>query len=135
MKTSKPSLTALTHLAFHINAMLDACPGFNLSYAEIHEAAEIGRLVELLAKRLRGHVDLYLLTSDPEQLTSLEIALGAAAEVLRGRERAKANISKSGLCLVMAIILEAIQQQYDVWPAPPRSSLPEFELCSSIPFN
>ena len=106
MKTSKPSLTALTHLAFHINAMLDACPGCDLSYAGI-----------------------------PEKLTSLEIALGAAAEVLRGRERAKANISKSGLCLVMAIILEAIQQQYDVWPTPPRSSLQEFEPHSPIPFN
>src|SRR5580765_758984 len=108
----KPSLTALTHLAFHVNATIDACPDFDLSYAEIHEAAEVGRLVEHLEKRLRGHANLYLLTCIPDKLTSLEIALREAAEALRGREPKKANISKSGLCLVMAIIIEAIQQQF-----------------------
>jgi len=113
----KPSLTALTHLAFHINATLDACPDFELSYAEVHDNAEIGYLVEHLAKRLAGRADLYLLTSNHDQHISLERALGEAAQALRGRERKKANIEKSGLCLVMAIILEAIQQNYATYPA------------------
>jgi len=115
----KPSLTALTHLAFRINAVIDECPDFQFSYSEIHDAAEVGRLVDHLANRLRDKADLYLLTSDPDTLTGLEVALRDAAEALYGREGRKANIQKSGLCLVMAIILEAIQQQHAQRPQPP----------------
>jgi hypothetical protein len=131
----KPSLTALTHLAFHVNAAIDACPDFDLSYAEIHDAAEIGRLVEHLDKRLKGHADLYLLTCIPEKLTSLEIALREGAEALRGRESKKAHVSKSGLCLVMAIILEAIQQQYATYPASQPEPEPEPALANGQPFQ
>ena len=110
--------TALTHLGFQINAALERRPGLDLSFAEIHEAAEAGHLVEHLATRLAGQADLYLLTSDREQLASLEAALRAAAETLRGDEADKADIEKSGLCLALAIVLEAIQQQFGTVASP-----------------
>jgi hypothetical protein len=114
----KLTTTALTHLGFQINAALERSPALDLSFAEVHEAADACHLVEHLAKRLAGQADFYLLTSDCEQLASLEAALRDAAEALRGQEGATAEIEKSGLCLVMAIVLEAIQQKFANVPEP-----------------
>jgi hypothetical protein len=47
------------------------------------------------------------------ELADTEAAIRDAAGALEGRERRKAGVSKSGICLVMAIIFEAIQQQFD----------------------
>src|SRR3989442_1041576 len=127
MRTSnKLTVTNLTHLGFHINAIVDSGEDLDLAYAEIHEAAELGRLLEHLANRLRGRADLYLLTSlEPEHVTAIEIALRDAAGALQGREMKKASIKNSGLSLVMAIILEALQQNFSPYPNEPE---PEQEL-------
>ena len=79
--------------------------------------AELGRLLNHLAHRLRGRA---------ETVTAIENALRAAA-ALQGRELKKANIKNRGLCLVMAIILEALQQNFSPdanEPAPDQEPLP-----------
>ena len=108
----KPSLTALTHLAFQINAVQDECPGLDLPFAAIHAAADLGLLVPYLAKRLAGHADLFLVTSDPEKLAWLDAALRDTAADYTDRDISAKRRNGSGLCLVMAIILDTIQREY-----------------------
>jgi hypothetical protein len=109
----KLTVTNLTHLAFQINAIIDSEEDFDLSYREIYEATDLGRLLEHLDKQLDKRADLYLLTSlEPDHVLAIEKALQDAAEALRGRESRKARVKNSGLCLLMAIILEALQQNF-----------------------
>jgi len=110
-KTMK-NLPSFTHLAFLINWTIDERPATDLSFAEIHAAAGRGRLVDLLAGHF-GHIaDFSLLLGNPANLEQIEAALCDAASALEGREAGKVCVSNSGLCLAMAIVLEAIQQQF-----------------------
>ena|SRR5947208_1992776 len=115
------NLCSFTHLAFLINWTIDERPANDLSFAEIHAAARIGRLVDLLAGHF-GHIaDFSLLLGNPTNLEQMEAALCDAASTLEGREAGKVCVSNSGLCLVMAIVLEAIQQQFhSVLPCEPQ---------------
>ena len=104
-------LIPLTHLGFLVNWIIDERPANDLSFHEIHDAARAGDLIGLLIRRF-GHVaDFSLLQSDPSLLEQMEAALCDAASPFEGREAGKACVENSGLCLVMAIVLEAIQQQ------------------------
>jgi len=103
-------LTSLTHLGFLINWIIDERPATDLSFQQVHAAAREGRLIELLARRY-GHIaDFYYLRPRPGNLINLEqmeAALSDAACALEGRE----PVAHSGLCLALAIVLEAIQQR------------------------
>src|SRR5437867_1912071 len=103
-------LSSLTYLGFETNAVLDACPGFKLPIAEVHSASRAGRLVEHLATRFGAEADLSLLVAHPEELDAVNSALTQAADSLEGREARKTGVSKNGLCFVIALVLEAIQQ-------------------------
>jgi len=105
-----------THLAFLINGIIDARPVADLSFAEIHDAAREGALVDLLAKRFGHLTNFSLLQRHPADLEQMEAALCDAASALEGREFGKARVSNSGLCLAVAIVLEAIQQQFHSFP-------------------
>ena len=78
-------LSSLTYLAFETNAVLDACPRFKLSIAEVHSAARQGFLVEHLAKRFGQKADLSLLLSDPDELNAVDFALADAARFASAR--------------------------------------------------
>ena len=101
-------LSSLTYLGFETTAVWDACPDFELSFAEVHEAAERGQLIALLRVRFGKHADLSLFNLDAKELADTEAALRDAAGSLEGRERRKTGVENSGICLVMAIIFEAI---------------------------
>ena len=103
-------LTSLTYLAFETNAVLDACPTLDLPFAEIHTAAEENRLVEYLAERFGDKADLSFFRAHPEEETAVNLALAEVAGGLYGQERRKTGVERSGLCLVIAFILEAIQR-------------------------
>ena len=106
-------LSSLTYAAFEINAVWDTCPDFELSFAEVHEAAEREELLTLLANRFGDKADLSLFdVPDSNECRETEIALRLAAEALAGRERRKVGVEQSGMCLAMALILEAIQQNF-----------------------
>ena len=105
-------LVSLTLLGFEVNAMWDACPDFELTFDEVHLAASERKLVAMLAERFKGSIDLSLLIGNPKELSKVEAALGDASYALQGQERRKVGVSSSGLCLVMAIIFEAIQQRF-----------------------
>ena len=115
------NLVSFTNIAFQINAILDEAPGLELSFKEIHDAAEAGHLLEHLAKRLKDHVDFGLTLTRPKEHKDVESALSDAAGCLDSREAGKAGVRQRGLCLVMAIILQAIQRQFISNSLPVRS--------------
>jgi len=103
-------LTSLTYLAFETNAVLDAYPGLDLPFAEIHTAAEENRLIAYLAQRFGDKGDLSFFHVHPEEEAAVNLALAGVAGGLYGRERGKLGVERSGLCLIIAFILEAIQR-------------------------
>ena len=105
-------LTSLTYLAFETNAVLDQRPGLDLPFAEIHTAAEENRLIEYLGQRFGNEGDLSYFLAHPEEEAAVNLALAEVAGGLYGRERGKTGVERSGLCLVIAFILEAIQRHY-----------------------
>jgi hypothetical protein len=109
-------LISLTLIGFETNAVWDSCPDFELSFDEIHEAASRERLVPLLRERFGKVADLSLFDLDPRELADTEAALRDAACAFEGREWHKTGVRNSGICLVMAIVLEAIQQKFYCQP-------------------
>lgn len=103
-------LSSLTCLGFETTAVIDKCPELNISFAEIHAAAERGQLIAFLRQRYGDYADLTLYNLDPAELAEAEAALRDAASALDGREGRKTGVRNNGLCLVLAIVLEAIQQ-------------------------
>ena len=107
--TVKP--TSFTCLAFLVNRVIDARPDRDLSFNETFDAASEGRLIALLAERC-GHITnfTWVTQRDTVNVEQMEAALCDAAAGFEGRV-GKATCPLSGLCLVMDIVLEAIQRQ------------------------
>ncbi len=105
-------LSSLTYIGFETNAVWDSCPDFELSFSQVHEAAEKGELITLLEERFGDEADFSNFEPGSTKREETEAALTAAAAALMGRERKKTGVQNSGMCLVMAIVLEAIQQQF-----------------------
>src|SRR5206468_1720174 len=107
----KTPLCAYTCLAFLVNPVIEARPVTDLSFDEIFDAVDHSRLVALLAERYSPIANFTWVTQPSiVNLEQMEAALRDAASPYEGRV-GKATGPISGLCLVMAIILEAIQQQ------------------------
>jgi hypothetical protein len=90
--------------------MLDRKEQAPFTFEDIYAAADSEELVELFLK-IDDNGILELWASDPEERAKAEQAFGDAAEALRGREIRKTGVGENALCMVMAIVLEAIQQQ------------------------
>ena len=105
-------LTSFTCLARIVNRVIDAVPDTDLSYREIFDAAWDRRLIALLVERY-GHITnfTWVTEANASSLDQMEAALRDAAGGYEGRV-GKPTGPLSGLCRVMDIILEAIQQQY-----------------------
>lgn len=90
-------------------------PPFN--FDDIYRAVDSGDIVSLLLKiDDNGIIELW--ARDPELRKEVESALADAAEALRGREIRKSGVGDNALCMVMAIVLEAIQQNFNVESKP-----------------
>ena len=105
-------LTTLTMLGFEINAVWDSLPDCELNFKEVHFAAEHRSLIPLLKQRFGDRLDLSLLTSDPSELREVEESLAASSDALEGRVRRKTGVHSSGICLVMALILQSLQTHF-----------------------
>ena len=91
--------------------MLDRRETAPFSFDDIYAAADSGRLVELLLKIDDSGI-MELWARDSKEHTEAESALADAAAALRGREIRKAGVGDNALCMVMALVLEAIQQKF-----------------------
>jgi len=107
----KTPLHSYTCLAFLVNRIIDAQPDLDLSFKEIFDSAHDGNLISLVAQRY-GHIAdfSWLLESGFVNLEQMEATLCNAAAAFAAKGD-KPTGPLSGLCLVMDIVLEAIQRQ------------------------
>jgi len=106
--------SVLANVGFNLNAAMERGHLGEFGFSEVYDAIEQGTIVRFLAERLGQDVDLSLLM-DPRDRTQHD----AFAEVMRlvapafqGRERRKLFLERSGVCLMMGLVLEALQQGY-----------------------
>jgi hypothetical protein len=125
---NRPRLSTLTYLAFQIVAAIDEGHEDKFSFQEIYQSLERRSLLQDLSHKLPEVFDLGLIMGDDEQRRGLMKVLAEASEVFRSREKCKAGVERSGLTLLMAIILEAIQQQN--WTTPSLNPLSPDEVAS-----
>lgn len=102
-------ISSLTFVGFYINSLLHDHPG-EMQFDEIYQSLERRSILEELEKRYPGETDFSLFSEGSEQRTALLELLHQAGSALEGREHRKVGVERCGLNLLMAIILEAIQQ-------------------------
>jgi hypothetical protein len=104
-------LSQITCIGWCANMMLDRGEQPPFTFDDIYAAADSGTLVDLFLKiDDSGIIEITAL--DPERRAETERALADAVEALRGRSLRKAGVGDKSLCMVMAIVLEAIQQNF-----------------------
>jgi hypothetical protein len=112
MPEKKPPLNALTFLGFYVNSAMADGHGSDISFAEIYSNLERGTLLEYLEREIPGEFDFSLFPQGSEQSFALNHVLHQASFGFQDREGRKAGIESSGLHILMACILEAIQRRY-----------------------
>ena len=104
-------LSQLTCFGWCANMWLDRREQAPFTINGIYEALDAGDLVGLLLKiDDNGIIELW--ARDAEPRAEMEAALRDAAAALGGRELRKAGVGDNSLCLVVALTLEAIQQNF-----------------------
>ena len=104
-------LSQLTAVAWCANMRLDRREAAPFNFDEVYDAARRNDLVPLLLKiDDSGIIELW--ANEPRARAEMENALANAAAALEGRELRKTGIGDNPLCLVIALALEAIQQQF-----------------------
>lgn len=104
-------LSTLTTVGWCANMMLDRREQAPFTLDDIYSAADRGILVDLLLKIDDSGI-IALWASDPRMRADAEQAFDDAAEALQGREIRKTSVGENALCMVIALVLEAIQQQH-----------------------
>ena len=91
--------------------MLDRREQAPFTFDDIFSAADRGLLVDLFLKIDDGGI-IQLWANDARMRAEAEQAFDDAAEALREREIRKTGIGDNALCMVIGLVLEAIQQQH-----------------------
>jgi hypothetical protein len=91
--------------------MLDRRGQAPFTSEDIYAALDSGGLVDLLLQTDDGGIIAFW-ASNGKMRAQAERAFAGAAEELRAREIHKTGFGDNPLCLVMALVLEAIQQQH-----------------------
>jgi hypothetical protein len=104
-------LSQITSIGWCANMLLDRGEQAPFTFDDIYAAADNGTLVELFLNIDDSGI-IEITTREPEQRAETEQALANAVEALRGRELRKTGVGDKPLCMVMAIVLETIQQNF-----------------------
>jgi hypothetical protein len=107
--TRELRLVDLTFTGFLVNAALDAGKGGDLTFDEVYSGLERGSLLVDLDRKYPDTFDFSLFPAGGEAEEALLGALYDATGGISGRERRKTGVENNGLCLLMALVLEAIQ--------------------------
>ncbi len=118
MTPKRPWLSTLGFVGFFINSAIAKGHGKAVSFEEIYDSLERGTLLEDLDRKIPDTFDFSLFPPGGDQSVGLNETLDEVAGGLRDRERKKIGIEESGLHLLLAFIIEAMQQEY--WEVPPR---------------
>lgn len=106
----KPRLTAYTFIGFYVMAAIDSGHANKLSFDDVYQGLERGTLLPDIKQKVPGaHFDFSMWPHGSDEERALLEPLKMAAGGLEGRERRKTGVEHSGLCLLMAFILEVIQ--------------------------
>lgn len=119
-------LYRLTALGFQLNSAIERGLGNKISFDDIHRGLDNGDLFERIEEKLPNKMDLAMFADKyscqyPGLKEGTLKALYDAAAGMEGREKRKYGVVKSGLSLLMAYVLEAIQQN-KYWVIPDRPS-------------
>jgi hypothetical protein len=105
-------ITYLTFLAFGLNSALDSGKYSTVTYREVVDHIESGTIFAFLRDRLGEDIDLSLLDA-----TKQEVLLEEWQNLLNVADaRRKFGVENNGLCLLVAYLLEGIQQLQDQNP-------------------
>lgn len=89
--------------------LLDRGERAPFNFDDIYAAASEGRLMDLFLKIDDSGI-IEVCAENPKARAEMESAFADAVEALKGREIRKTGVGDNALCMVMAIVLEAIQQ-------------------------
>jgi hypothetical protein len=104
-------LTSLTFLGFYTTAAIDSGLADHVTFDELYDGLRHRTLFQNLSRRFPGNFDFSLFPPGSKSEAVMLDALTKAAEGLEGRERKKTGVQKSGLCLLLAFIFEAVQHR------------------------
>lgn len=116
MTAPLPQLTTLTFVGIQLTSAVEIELRGNLSFLEVYRAIQQGNVLQEIDRVAPGACDFSVYPPGSEQCAALHEALRQTAAGVEGRERRKLGLISSGIHLVLALILEAIQQCY--WIAP-----------------
>lgn len=106
------TLVDLTFLQFQLIALIDARRHQDVTFDDVYNALDNDELLDWMKRRFTNHIDLSLYMGDRQAAgREVETAISRASEGIRGRESRKTGVEHSGLCLLLALTTEAIQQR------------------------
>lgn len=108
---NKPRLSSLAFLGFSINMALENGYANAISFDDVYTSLNNKTLLEDLETKIPDFFDFSLYPKGSEENQYINEVLDYIAGGLQGRERRKVGIEKSGLNLLLAYILEAMQQK------------------------
>ena len=109
LKQIKRNLIYLCYLLFEINAAIDSGKYNNITMDEIKKHIEEGDIFDFLNQEVK-EMDLSLLDDTDILILGIVKRLQDISIVLSGQERRKCGIEKTGLCLLLAYVIEMVQQ-------------------------
>lgn len=110
MASGKPWLSTWTFIGFYTIAAIDRGHAGSVSFEQVYAGIEKGTLLQDLKAMLPGEFDFSMFPPGSDKEREIIEVLQEVAGGLEGRERRKTGVEKSGLALLIAFILEAIQQ-------------------------
>lgn len=103
-------ISQLTCVGWCANMMLDRREQAPFTFDDIYAAKDRGNLLDLFLQiDDSGFIELW--ANDPIARAEMEHAFANATTALQKREIRKAGVGDNPLCMVIAIVLEAIQQK------------------------
>lgn len=107
----KLRLSTLTLIAFNINWAIEEGHGSQVSFDEIYSWLKEGKILERLNNKISDVFDFSQYPTGSDQAIAFNSVIHNVAGGLEGRERRKIGIKRNGLSLLLAFIIEAIQQK------------------------
>jgi hypothetical protein len=109
----RPWLSAVTYLGFQLNGWLEN-GNHGVTFEDVYEGLDNETLWQVInAKVPKMDLSMFDPAIGPtNQGPALIRALRDAADGMRGRERRKYGVESGGLSLLLAFVLEAVQQEY-----------------------
>jgi len=110
---TKLRLSTLGMVAFNLNTAIEAGHIDDFGFAEVYEAIGKGTIVGFLDDKLGHDVNLSLLRHPPgrAQHEAFVEVMKYTAPSFEGSER-QLGVQRSGMCLMMALVLVAMQEGY-----------------------